>query len=277
MGVGTAVTVNRSSAPAAGWRWNPLRCSGLELPVNLVIMVKAIAIALLLTRHFLLLPDPFLPFIPGMDRIPGAWFQRSMQVLMVGGAIALLFNVRIRMSSFLVGMSLLQAVVVGAVGWVAGLVNAFPDENRLLWDLATSGKYEEAVKVYRWFAPLLHLDTHVKLVQYIKLAAAECGHGSEMLRTPRLPVAGKEREEILTIIRQAIKTRKLSMLSAEAVRQACAELGASGYDPFASMGANFNYLIGTSTRDPVSGTPSHRSVLCEIRPVPSGTVPGATG
>ena len=90
---------------------NPLRCSGLELPTNLVIMVKAIAIALLLTRHFLLLPDPFLPFIPGMDLIPGAWFQRSMQVLMVGGAFALLFNVRIRLSSFLIGMSLLLSVV----------------------------------------------------------------------------------------------------------------------------------------------------------------------
>jgi hypothetical protein len=74
-------------------------------------MVKAIAIALLLTRHFLLLPDPFLPFIPGMDLIPGAWFQRSMQVLMVGGAIALLFNVKIRLSSFLAGMSLLLSVV----------------------------------------------------------------------------------------------------------------------------------------------------------------------
>jgi predicted DCC family thiol-disulfide oxidoreductase YuxK len=111
MAVGTAVNANRSSAPAGEWRWNPLRCGGLELPTNLVIMVKAIAIALLLTRHFLLLPDPFLPFIPGMDLIPGAWFQRSMQVLMVGGAIALLFNVRIRLSSFLVGMSLLISVV----------------------------------------------------------------------------------------------------------------------------------------------------------------------
>jgi 4-hydroxy-tetrahydrodipicolinate synthase len=101
----------------------------------------------------------------------------------------------------------LESVLLGAVGWVAGLVNAFPEENQLLWKLATNGKYEEALKVYRWYTPLLHLDTHVKLVQYIKLAAAECGHGSEMVRAPRLPLAGREREEILAIIRRAIQTR----------------------------------------------------------------------
>ena len=91
--------------------------------------------------------------------------------------------------------------------WVAGLVNAFPRETRLLWELAAAGKYDEALKVYRWFTPLLHLDTHVKLVQYIKLAMAECGLGSEMLRAPRLPLAGKERDEILAIIHRAIQTR----------------------------------------------------------------------
>ena len=101
----------------------------------------------------------------------------------------------------------LESILLGAVGWVSGLVNAFPEENRLLWDLATSGRYAEALNVYRWYTPLLHLDTHIKLVQYIKLAAAECGHGSEMVRAPRLPLAGEERERILGIIRQAIKTR----------------------------------------------------------------------
>src|SRR5205814_7090621 len=101
----------------------------------------------------------------------------------------------------------LESVVLGAIGWVSGLVNAFPEENRLLWDLATSGRYEEALKVYRWYTPLLHLDTHVKLVQYIKLAAAECGHGSEMVRAPRLPLTGTEREEALTIIQRALRPR----------------------------------------------------------------------
>jgi dihydrodipicolinate synthase/N-acetylneuraminate lyase len=105
----------------------------------------------------------------------------------------------------------LESVVLGVVGWVSGLVNAFPDENRLLWDLATSGRYAEAVQVYRWYMPLLHLDTHLKLVQYIKLAMAETGMGSEMVRAPRLPLVGKEREEILAIIRQAIKTRPQAM------------------------------------------------------------------
>jgi 4-hydroxy-tetrahydrodipicolinate synthase len=101
----------------------------------------------------------------------------------------------------------LESVLLGAVGWVSGLVNAFPEENRLLWDLATSGQFEEAVRIYRWYSPLLHLDTHVKLVQYIKLAMAETGLGSEMVRPPRLPLLGREREEILSIIRRAIQTR----------------------------------------------------------------------
>jgi 4-hydroxy-tetrahydrodipicolinate synthase len=101
----------------------------------------------------------------------------------------------------------LESVALGAIGWVSGLVNAFPEENRLLWDLMTTGRHQEALEVYRWYTPLLHLDTHVKLVQYIKLAAAECGHGSEMVRAPRLPLAGKEREEILALVRRAIQTR----------------------------------------------------------------------
>jgi 4-hydroxy-tetrahydrodipicolinate synthase len=101
----------------------------------------------------------------------------------------------------------LESVLLGAVGWVAGLVNAFPDESRLLWDLATSGRYEEARQVYRWFTPLLHLDTQVKLVQYIKLAMAECGLGSETVRAPRLPLEGQEREAVLAVIRRAMATR----------------------------------------------------------------------
>jgi 4-hydroxy-tetrahydrodipicolinate synthase len=101
----------------------------------------------------------------------------------------------------------LESVLLGAVGWVSGLVNAFPAENRLLWDLATAGRWSEALAVYRWYTPLLHLDTHVKLVQYIKLAMAETGLGSETVRAPRLPLAGQERERILAIVREAIRTR----------------------------------------------------------------------
>ena len=102
---------------------------------------------------------------------------------------------------------MLESIVLGAIGWVSGLVNAFPRENRLLWDLAAAGRFEEAREVYRWYTPLLHLDTHPKLVQYIKLADAECGYGTETVRAPRLPLVGAEREQILGIIRKAIATR----------------------------------------------------------------------
>src|SRR5713101_7821200 len=102
---------------------------------------------------------------------------------------------------------ILESIMLGAVGWVSGLVNAVPEEYGLHKEVAPRGKYEEAVKVYRWYTPLLHLDTHPKLVQYIKLAMAETGLGSETVRAPRLPLEGPERYEILSIIRGAIKTR----------------------------------------------------------------------
>lgn len=101
----------------------------------------------------------------------------------------------------------LESIVLGAVGWVSGLVNAFPDENQLLWRYAMNGQFSDAVRIYRWYTPLLHLDTHPKLVQYIKLAMAETGMGSERTRPPRLPIVGAERQEILRVIRQAIATR----------------------------------------------------------------------
>jgi len=100
-----------------------------------------------------------------------------------------------------------DSFTLGGVGWVSGLANAFPAENCLLWDLLTAGRYEEAIEVYRWYTPLLHLDVHVKLVQYIKLACGECGFGSELVRTPRLPLIEPERSQVLSIILQAIHTR----------------------------------------------------------------------
>jgi 4-hydroxy-tetrahydrodipicolinate synthase len=69
----------------------------------------------------------------------------------------------------------LESILLGARGWISGLVNAFPDENRALWDLAAAGQWERARELYRWYTPLLHLDTKVKLVQYIKLAMQEIG------------------------------------------------------------------------------------------------------
>jgi dihydrodipicolinate synthase/N-acetylneuraminate lyase len=104
----------------------------------------------------------------------------------------------------------LESLLVGATGWISGLVNAFPAENRLLWDLAMAGDWARATEVYRWYMPLLHLDTDVKLVQYIKLAAAECGFGTELTRPPRLPLIGDERERILDVIRTGIRNRPKS-------------------------------------------------------------------
>jgi dihydrodipicolinate synthase/N-acetylneuraminate lyase len=100
-----------------------------------------------------------------------------------------------------------ESVLLGVRGWISGLVNAFPEESVEFWDLATSGRHKEALDIYRWYTPLLHLDTLPKLVQYIKLVAQEAGRGSEMVRAPRLPLEGTEREEILGIIRRAIATR----------------------------------------------------------------------
>ena len=101
----------------------------------------------------------------------------------------------------------LESTVLGATGWVSGLVNAFPAESVLMWDHAMAGRYKEAAEIYRWYTPLLHMDAHPKLVQYIKLAAAECGFGTETVRAPRLPLVEPERSEILAIIRKAIETR----------------------------------------------------------------------
>ena len=101
----------------------------------------------------------------------------------------------------------LEAILMGAVGWVSGLVNAFPRENWLLWELAQRNLLTEAREIYRLYMPLLHLDTDIKLVQYIKLAQSECGFGSELTRAPRLSLVGEERERILNIIRQGIANR----------------------------------------------------------------------
>jgi 4-hydroxy-tetrahydrodipicolinate synthase len=100
----------------------------------------------------------------------------------------------------------LESVLLGAQGWIAGVGLAFPRENQRLWELATSGQWDEARRLYRWFTPLLHLDIPVKFVQYIKLAIQEVGLGAEWVRRPRLPLMGTERENILHIIHHGIET-----------------------------------------------------------------------
>jgi len=98
----------------------------------------------------------------------------------------------------------LESAVLGIDGWVAGTGIAFPAQNQYLWELMQAGEWKKAVEIYRWFTPLLHLDTHVKFVQYIKLAVQECGLGKEWTRAPRLPLSGAERKAVLKIIHDGI-------------------------------------------------------------------------
>jgi 4-hydroxy-tetrahydrodipicolinate synthase len=101
----------------------------------------------------------------------------------------------------------MEELLMGADGWVAGLVCAFPAETVAIYRLIKAGRVAEALAIYRWFLPVLELDIHPKLVQYIKLAEVQTGIGSEYVRAPRLPLAGKEREEILSIIGECVATR----------------------------------------------------------------------
>lgn len=101
----------------------------------------------------------------------------------------------------------LESLLMGAVGWVAGLVCAFPAETVAIYRLAKAGRIEEARKIYRWFIPLLHLDVSTKLVQNIKLAEVATGLGTEYVRAPRLPLEGEERENVWQTIQNALKTR----------------------------------------------------------------------
>jgi 4-hydroxy-tetrahydrodipicolinate synthase len=105
----------------------------------------------------------------------------------------------------------LEGIMLGARGWISGLANAFPRESLQLWELASAGRFEQALPLYRWFMPLLHLDTSPKLVQYIKLANAATGMGREYVRAPRLTVEGAEREKVLEIIETAMATRPVRM------------------------------------------------------------------
>jgi dihydrodipicolinate synthase/N-acetylneuraminate lyase len=101
----------------------------------------------------------------------------------------------------------LESLVLGADGWVAGLGDAFPRETVAIYKLVKAGQIDKALEIYRWFMPLLELDIHPKLVQYIKLAAAEAGIGSEYVRAPRLVLEGEERKRVLHIIREGLANR----------------------------------------------------------------------
>ncbi|AEW01495.1 Dihydrodipicolinate synthase [Niastella koreensis GR20-10] len=101
----------------------------------------------------------------------------------------------------------MEELLMGADGWVGGLVTAFPRETVAVYRLIKAGMLDEARAIYRWFLPLLELDIHPKLVQYIKLAEAQVGLGSEYVRAPRLTLIGEERERVLKVVKEGIATR----------------------------------------------------------------------
>ena len=101
----------------------------------------------------------------------------------------------------------LESLVLGADGWVAGLVDAFPAETVAIYELVKANRIQEAITIYRWFMPLLELDIHPKLVQYIKTASVHTGIGNEYVRAPRLVLQGEERARIEKIITDALALR----------------------------------------------------------------------
>jgi len=102
---------------------------------------------------------------------------------------------------------LLESMLLGAVGWVSGLVNVFPKESVRLWELASKGDWERARAIYRWFMPTLHLDTSPKLVQMIKLGQKIVGNGSAVTRPPRLALEGEELKRVTRLYEEAITSR----------------------------------------------------------------------
>jgi len=103
----------------------------------------------------------------------------------------------------------LESLLMGADGWVAGLVCAFPKETVAIYELQKAGRIKEALEIYRWFLPLLELDINAKLVQNIKLAEVTTGIGTENVRAPRLPLIGNERKNVLQIIEEGLKNRPI--------------------------------------------------------------------
>jgi 4-hydroxy-tetrahydrodipicolinate synthase len=101
----------------------------------------------------------------------------------------------------------LESLLMGADGWVAGLVCAFPAETVAIFSLAKAGRIKEALAIYRWFLPLLELDINPQLVQNIKLAEVATGIGTEQVRAPRLPLQGEDRDKVLEIIAEGMRTR----------------------------------------------------------------------
>jgi len=118
--------------------------------------------------------------------------------------------------------AIVEAIDAGAIGWIAGLVNAFPVESVALYRYAIEGRKAEAFALYQWFLPLLRMDTVVKFVQLIKLAQQRVGMGSDRVRPPRLPLSGDELREATSVIDRALATRP--QLRADASSNAAAKV-----------------------------------------------------
>ena len=103
--------------------------------------------------------------------------------------------------------AILEAISVGAIGWIAGLANALPRESVDLFDYGVAGRSAEAFELYRWFLPLLRLDTVPKFVQLIKLVQEELGIGNADVRPPKLRITGEELRSTKQLIQQAVRTR----------------------------------------------------------------------
>ncbi|MFY0603111.1 MAG: dihydrodipicolinate synthase family protein [Flavobacteriaceae bacterium] len=103
----------------------------------------------------------------------------------------------------------LESLLMGADGWIAGLVCAFPAETVAIYELQKAGRIQEAIEIYRWFLPLLELDINPKLVQNIKLAEVHTGIGTENVRAPRLPLFGEERAHVLKVIEEGLRNRPI--------------------------------------------------------------------
>ena len=155
------------------------------------------------------------PIAYGVDVIPdqlaelAALHANLHAVKESSGEVRRVTHVRARLGDRLnifAGMDdmILESIPMGAVGWIAGLVNAYPAESVRLFELGRDGKADRARALYEWFLPLLRLDTVPKFVQLIKLVQAEAGHGSAVVRPPRMELVGKERDAALEIIRGAI-------------------------------------------------------------------------
>jgi len=179
-----------------------------EMKAHIVAVMKATKLPCILYNNPVAYKTDFLPeqvaeLADEMENLE-AVKESSTDVRRVTAILALTQRLKI-----LVGVddAIVEGIAAGAVGWVAGLVNAFPDESVALWRLALDGKTAQAAEVYRWFLPTLRLDTVPKFVQLIKLAQEMAGMGSARVRPPRLELAGAERAEAVKVIRDAIEHR----------------------------------------------------------------------